>query len=138
MKRDLTVASDANRVRATNLDAVERFFTNDGWKTRRTLWATDAVFELPFELGGPVTLRGRDAIIAESDETWAKYARHDYFDLAIHATLDPEVFWVIVKSQTVGKKDGKTRIMLLVNYLRVVDGLIVHRIEYFNPVIQPS
>jgi ketosteroid isomerase-like protein len=124
-------------VRAKNLDAVQRFFTNDGWRTRRTLWADDAVFEMPYELNGPVTLRGRDAIVAESDETWATFARHDYFDLAIHPTLDPEVFWVAVKSHTVGKRDGTERVLELVNYLRVVDGKVVHRIEYFNPVAQP-
>jgi ketosteroid isomerase-like protein len=132
------VVPDANGIRAKNLDAVERFFRNDGWKTRRTLWAADAVFEMPFERGGPVTLRGRDAIIAESDQTWAKFTRHDYFELAVYPAVDPEVFWVTVKSQTVGKKDGKPRIMELVNYLRVVDGLVVHRVEYFNPDAQPG
>jgi hypothetical protein len=124
-------------VRARNLDVVQRFFTNDGWKTRRTLWADDARFDMPYALNGPVTIRGRDAIIAESDETWATFARHDYFDLTIHPTLDPEVFWTTVKSNTVGKNDGRPRIMELVNYLRIVDGKVAHRIEYFNPVAQP-
>jgi hypothetical protein len=129
--------TDGDAVRAKNLDTVRRFFINDGWKTRRTLWAGDAVFELPYELNGPVTLRGRDAILAESDATWATFARHEYFDLVIHPTLDPEVFWTVVKSRTVGKREGKERIMLLVNYLRIVDGKVVHRVEYFNPGAQP-
>ena len=132
-----TRAQDTDAVRAKNLETVRRFFVNDGWKTRRALWADDAVFELPYETGGPVTLRGLDDILAENDAVWQTLARHEYFDLVIDQTLDPEVFWTVVKSRTVGKNEGIERVMLLVNYLRVVDGKVVHRVEYFNPASQP-
>jgi hypothetical protein len=130
--------AEAEAVRAKNLDIVRRFFVNDGWKTRRALWAEDAVFELPYEIGGPVTLTGRDAILAENDAVWATFAKHEYFDLVVDPTIDPEAFWTVVKSRTVGKREGRERIMLLVNYLRIVDGKVVHRIEFFNPAAQPA
>jgi hypothetical protein len=36
-----------------------------------------------------------------------------------------------VKKRIVGA-NGKLRVKELVNYLRIVDGLVVHRIEYFD------
>jgi hypothetical protein len=72
--------------------------------------------------------------MSESDEFCAKVASHDYFDLAIHPTLDSEVFWVAVKRATVDKTRPEKRIMQLINDFRLVDGKIVHRIEYFNPL----
>ena len=72
--------------------------------------------------------------MSESDEFCAKVASHDYFDLAIHPTLDPEVFWVAVKSATVDKARREKRVIQLINYSRLVDGKVVHRIEYFNPL----
>ena len=120
-------------LRERNLETVRRFFESFDTSRRRPLWADDAVFEMPFDPGGPVTIHGREAILRESDEWFETVASHDYFDLAIHATLDPEVFWVSVKSLTVDKASQKPRTMQLVNYLRVVDGKVVHRIEYFGP-----
>ena len=93
---------------------------------------------MPFDAKGPVRLDGRDAILRESDDFCASVETHEYFDLAIHATLDPEVFWVAVKSETVDRATRTKRVMQLVNYFRLVDGRIVHRIEYFNPLTIPG
>jgi len=131
------VSGSEESARERNLATVRRFFEAFDTSKRGPLWADDAVFEMPFDRGGPVTIRGREAILRESDEWIANVARHDYFDLRIHATLDPEVFWISVKSTTVDKASRKTLTMQLVNYLRVVDGKVVHRIEYFDPNALP-
>jgi ketosteroid isomerase-like protein len=136
LTRDLLRAKD-DELREKNLDTVRRFFKSFQTSERRPLWAPDALFEMPFDANGPVSIQGLDAITRESDEFWAKVTRHDYVDLAIHPTVDPGVFWVTVKSETVDKARGERRIMQLVNYLRLVDGKVVHRVEYFNPLALP-
>jgi ketosteroid isomerase-like protein len=120
-------------IRVRNLDVVNRFFANDRGDTRRRLYAPDAVFEMPFALNGAVTVRGRDAIIEEHEEAHADHASCEYFDLRVDPTLDPAVFWTTVRKRIV-RKNGKLRLMELVNYLCIVDGLVVHRVEYFTPV----
>lgn len=123
--------------RRKNEDTLRRFFTNDFAGTeRRSLWAEDAVFEMPFEYGGPVQIRGLEAIMAESEE-WAEKV-HDwrFHDLDIHPTVDPTVFWVTVKA-TSKDRNEKEWLTDFVNYFRVVDGHVVHRKEYFDPGAHP-
>ena len=132
--RRLTAAEAA---REANLQTVRRFFTSHLTSVRRPLWAAEALFEMPFDASGPIRLEGRAAIVRESDDFCARVESHEYFDLAIHSTLDPQVFWVTVQSETVDRATRTKRIMRLVNYLRLVDGEVVHRIEYFNPLALP-
>jgi ketosteroid isomerase-like protein len=124
-------------IREQNEDALRRFFSDDfAGADRRNLWAEDALFEMPYEYDGPIQIRGREAIMAESEE-WAERV-HDwrFFDLVIHATVDPTVFWVTVKSECKDRND-KTWNTDFVNYFRVVDGQVVHRKEYFDPGAHP-
>ena len=125
-------------IREKNMDALRRFFKDDFHSAeRRSLWAKDALFEMPWELGGPVAIRGRDAIMAESDEWWTRLEANRFYDLVIFETSDPDVFWVTVKSETVEKSTHATRITDFVNYFRLRDGEVAHRIEYFNPSAHP-
>jgi hypothetical protein len=128
----------SDEIRATNEAALRRFFTDDFAGAQRwSLWALDAVFEMPWQIGGPVKIQGRDAIMAESEEWAGKNMDRRFHDLVIHPTVDPTVFWVTVTAGSKDKRTGEPRIMQLVNYFRVVDGLVVHRIEYFNPGAHP-
>jgi ketosteroid isomerase-like protein len=123
--------------RETNEDALRRYFgvAIDG-TDRRNLWAEDALFEMPFEHDGPVQIQGREAIMAESEEWGDKLHDIRFFDLEIHSTVDPTVFWVTVKQECKDRND-KTWITEFVNYFRVVDGQVVHRKEYFDPGAHP-
>jgi hypothetical protein len=123
--------------RKQNEEALRRFFAVDfGGADRRNLWAEDALFEMPFEYEGPIQIQGRDAIMAESEE-WSDKV-HDWrnYDLVIHPTLDPTVFWVTCTAESKDRND-KAWITHLVNYFRVVDGQVVHRKEYFDPGAHP-
>ena len=123
--------------REKNENALRQYFAVDiASDERRSLWAEDAVFEMPFEHDGAERIIGREAIMAES-EAWAERI-HDnrFFDLAIHPTLDPTEFWVTVKSECRDRNE-KTWITEFVNYFRVVDGQVVHRKEYFDPSAHP-
>ena len=127
--------TDATREK--NEDALRRFFTVDhAGAERHSLWAEDALFEMPYEYGGPVQIRGREAIMAESKEWATKVHDNHFFDLEIYPTVDPTVFWVTVKSES-KDRNGKTWVTDFVNYFRVVDGQVVHRKEYFDPGAHP-
>jgi ketosteroid isomerase-like protein len=127
--------TDATREK--NEEALRRFFSVDfAGAERRSLWAEDALFEMPYEYGGPVRIQGREAIMAESEE-WAEKIHDNHFlDLEIYPTLDPTVFWVTVKSES-KDRNGKRWVTDFVNYFRVVDGQVVHRKEYFDPGAHP-
>ncbi|MBM4420792.1 MAG: hypothetical protein FJ034_04260 [Chloroflexi bacterium] len=120
--------------RARNLDTLRRFFRSYLTADRRPLWADDARFEMPFAAAGPVRVDGIDAIARESDAFCASVLSHDYVELAIHPTIDPEVFWVATRTETVDSATRTKRSHEIVNYFRVVDGKIARRIEYFNPL----
>lgn len=130
-------ATSADATRAKNEDALRRFFTDDfAGAERKRLWAPEALFEMPYEYGGPVQIRGRDAIMAESEEWAGKIHEHRFHDLVIYPTIDPTVFWVTVKAES-KDRDGKKWLTDFVNYFRVVDGQVVHRREYFDPGAHP-
>jgi ketosteroid isomerase-like protein len=123
--------------REQNEEVLRRFFSVDiDGAERRSLWAHDALFEMPFQHDGPEQIRGREAIMAESEEWGWRIHDHRFFDLMIHATLDPTVFWVTVTSECKDRND-ETWTTELVNYFRVVDGHVAHRREYFDPVTHP-
>jgi ketosteroid isomerase-like protein len=123
--------------RRQNEDTLRRFFTNDfAGAQRRSLWSEDALFEMPFEYGGPVRIRGLEAIMAESEEWAGKLHDWRFHDLAIYPTVDPTVFWVTVKA-TSRDRDEKEWLTDFVNFFRVVDGRVVHRSEYFDPGAHP-
>jgi ketosteroid isomerase-like protein len=123
--------------RQRNEDTLRRFFTDDfAGAERRSLWAEDALFEMPFEHGGPVRIRGVEAIMAESEEWAGKIHDWRFHDLAIYPTVDPTMFWVTVRA-TSKDRDEKEWRTDFVNYFRVVDGRVVHRSEYFDPGAHP-
>jgi ketosteroid isomerase-like protein len=137
MKAHATREKTDEAIRERNADALRRFFTDDfAGAERRSLWAADALFEMPFEYGGPIQIRGRDAIMAESEEWAEKITDHRFHDLVIHPTVDPTVFWVIVKAES-RDRNGKTWLTEFVNYFRLRDGQVVHRKEYFDPGAHP-
>jgi ketosteroid isomerase-like protein len=123
--------------RDQNEDALRRFFDVDFAGTdRRNLWAEDALFEMPFEYEGPIQIRGRAAIMEESEEWAGKVHDWRFYDVEIHPTLDPTVFFVTCKAESKDRNDT-TWITDFVNYFRVVDGQVVHRKEYFDPGAHP-
>jgi ketosteroid isomerase-like protein len=131
----MTDVTDATRQK--NEDALRRFFAVEfAGAERRNLWADDALFEMPYEYDGPIQIRGREAIMAESDEWAEKIHDNRFHDLVIHPTVDPTVFWVTVKAESKDRNE-KTWVTDFVNYFRVVDGQVVHRKEYFDPGAHP-
>jgi ketosteroid isomerase-like protein len=119
--------------RQESLDVLRRFFRDDfGSEARRDLWAEDGLFEMPFAKDGPATLKGKQAIYERAKASYAKYQRFAFKDVEIFATLDEDVFFVTCRSEYVVKETGLSQGESYINKFRVRDGLVLHRIEYFN------
>jgi hypothetical protein len=122
-------------IREKSLHALRRFYESYHSTVRRPLWATDALFVMPFGASEPVRPEGLDEIMRESDEFCAKVASHDYFDLAIHQTLDFRgVLGRLSRARLWTRRGPRSGSCSSSNDLRFVDGKIVHRIECFNPL----
>ena len=123
----------SQRVTQESLDVLRRFFRDDfGSEARRDLWAEDGVFEMPFAKDGPRTFKGRQAIYERAKVSYAKYQRFAFKDVEIFATLDEDVFFVTCRSEYVVRETGQSQGESYINKFRVRDGLVLHRVEYFN------
>jgi ketosteroid isomerase-like protein len=119
-------------------DVLARFFRDDfGSTERRDLWAEDGVFEMPFAEGGRMVIKGRDAIYERARFSFSKVGRFHFTDVKIHATSDPEIYFVTCSSECVPKATQKPQVDEYVNQFRVRDGHVAHRIEWFNPLTHP-
>jgi ketosteroid isomerase-like protein len=119
--------------REESLDVLRRFFRDDfGSEARRDLWADDGVFDMPFARNGPTTFKGKQAIYERAKISYAQYESFQFKDIEILSTLDEEVFFVTCRSEYLVNGSGRSQGEHYINKFRVRDGLVRHRVEYFN------
>ncbi|MER6694599.1 nuclear transport factor 2 family protein [Streptomyces minutiscleroticus] len=100
------------------------------------LWADDGVFEFPFAPEGwPRRLDGKEAVAAYMRNYPDHIDLHDFPDLTIHRTTDPDT--VVVEMRGVGRlvRSGEPFDMTYVAVVTVRDGLIRHYRDYWNPLL---
>lgn len=132
----MTDATDARRQQA--LDAYQRCLElllakdMDGWVD---LFAEGAIFELPFAPRGyPERLEGKDAIRDYIADYPKHIDLHDFSDVTVHATLDPDV--VVVEMCSEGRVVATNRPyrMRYISVITVESGKIVRYRDYWNPL----
>ncbi|MFR9787649.1 nuclear transport factor 2 family protein [Streptomyces sp. MB22_4] len=99
------------------------------------LWAEDGLMEFPFAPEGrPRRLEGKEAIAAYMRPYPDHIDLHDFPDLRIHQTTDPET--IVVEMRGVGRVVG-TGAPYDMTYIAVVtvrDGRITSYRDYWNPL----
>ncbi|GAA2265685.1 hypothetical protein GCM10010145_34780 [Streptomyces ruber] len=99
------------------------------------LWAEDGVAEFPFAPEGwPRRLDGREAVAAYMRNYPDHIDLHDFPDLTIHRTTDPEV--IVVEMRGVGRlvRTDSPFDMTYVVVVTVRDGRITAYRDYWNPL----
>ena len=105
------------------------------------LWAENGVMEFPFAPGGwPERLEGKEAIAAYMRHYPDHIDLHDFPDLRIHETADPET--IVAEMRGVGRL-VETDSPLDMTYIAVVtvqDGHFTSYRDYWNPlaVLEPG
>ncbi|MBO2456853.1 nuclear transport factor 2 family protein [Actinomadura violacea] len=100
------------------------------------LWAEDGIMEFPFApQGWPERLEGKEAIAAYMRDYPDHIDLHDFPDLRIHQTTDPET--VVVEMRGVGRlvETGSPFDMTYIAVVTVQDGLITTYRDYWNPLV---
>ena len=82
-------------------------------------------------------LRGKAAIWERAKSSFAKYASYRFTDVQIIPTTDDGLYVVTCAAESVVKATGKPLREEYANLFRLRDGLVVHRIEYHNPLAMP-
>ncbi|MDC0770245.1 nuclear transport factor 2 family protein [Streptomyces sp. HD] len=103
------------------------------------LWDEDGVFEFPFAPEGwPRRLEGKAAVFDYMRDYPDHIDLHDFPDLKIHQTLDPET--IVVEMRGVGRlvPSGDPFDMTYVAVVSVADGRITHYRDYWNPLGIPQ
>ncbi|MCS0604882.1 nuclear transport factor 2 family protein [Streptomyces sp. LP11] len=105
------------------------------------LWAEDGVMEFPFAPEGrPRRLAGRAAVAAYMRPYPDHIDLHDFPDVLIHETTDPET--IVVEMRAVGRlvATGGPFEMTYIAVVTVRDGLITSYRDYWNPlaVLEPG
>ncbi|KUM84916.1 MULTISPECIES: nuclear transport factor 2 family protein [Streptomyces] len=99
------------------------------------LWAEDGIMEFPFAPPGrPRRLEGKDAVAAYMRPYPDHIDLHDFPEVRIHETTDPET--IVVEMRGVGRvvaTDGPFE-MTYVAVVTVRDGLIVSYRDYWVPL----
>ncbi|MEX1657843.1 nuclear transport factor 2 family protein [Streptomyces pseudovenezuelae] len=99
------------------------------------LWAEDGIMEFPFAPPGrPRRLEGKDAVAAYMRPYPDHIDLHDFPEVRIHETTDPET--IVVEMRGVGRvvaTDGPFE-MTYVAVVTVRDGLIVSYRDYWDPL----
>ncbi|MFF7521955.1 nuclear transport factor 2 family protein [Streptomyces pseudovenezuelae] len=99
------------------------------------LWAEDGIMEFPFAPPGrPRRLEGNDAVAAYMRPYPDHIDLHDFPEVRIHETTDPET--IVVEMRGVGRvvaTDGPFE-MTYVAVVTVRDGLIVSYRDYWDPL----
>ncbi|WSQ06690.1 nuclear transport factor 2 family protein [Streptomyces sp. NBC_01231] len=100
------------------------------------LWAEDGVMEFPFAPEGwPQRLEGKEAIAAYMGRYPDHIDLHDFPDLQIHQTTDPQT--LVVEMRGVGRlveTDGPFD-MTYIAVVTVQDGRITSYRDYWNPLV---
>ncbi|GGU29857.1 nuclear transport factor 2 family protein [Streptomyces coeruleorubidus] len=99
------------------------------------LWAEDGVMEFPFAPPGrPRRLEGKEAVAAYMRPYPDHIDLHDFPDLRIHRTTDPET--IVAEMRGVGRlvKTGSPYDMTYIAVVTVRDGLIASYRDYWNPL----
>ncbi|MCQ9129222.1 nuclear transport factor 2 family protein [Streptomyces hilarionis] len=102
------------------------------------LWAEDAVMEFPFAPEGrPRRLEGREAIAAYMRPYPDHIDLHDFPDLLIHETTDPQT--IVAEMRGVGRvvRTGGTFDMTYIAVVSVRNGRITSYRDYWNPLAAP-
>ncbi|OUD01298.1 nuclear transport factor 2 family protein [Streptomyces swartbergensis] len=105
------------------------------------LWAEDGVMEFPFAPPGrPRRLEGKEAVAAYMRPYPDHIDLHDFPDLRIHRTSDPET--IVAEMRGIGRlvKTDSPYDMTYIAVVTVRDGLIVSYRDYWNPlaVLEPG
>ncbi|MFJ8464327.1 nuclear transport factor 2 family protein [Streptomyces swartbergensis] len=105
------------------------------------LWAEDGVMEFPFAPPGwPRRLEGKEAVAAYMRPYPDHIDLHDFPDLRIHPTTDPET--IVAEMRGVGRlvKTDSPYDMTYIAVVTVRDGLIASYRDYWNPltVLEPG
>ncbi|MFG2803460.1 nuclear transport factor 2 family protein [Streptomyces pseudovenezuelae] len=99
------------------------------------LWAEDGIMEFPFAPPGrPRRLEGKEAVAAYMRPYPDHIDLHDFPEVRIHETTDPET--IVVEMRGVGRvvaTDGPFE-MTYVAVVTVRDGLIVSYRDYWDPL----
>ncbi|MET9521994.1 nuclear transport factor 2 family protein [Streptomyces coeruleorubidus] len=99
------------------------------------LWAEDGVMEFPFAPPGrPRRLEGKEAVAAYMRPYPDHIDLHDFPDLRIHRTTDPET--IVAEMRGVGRlvKTDSPYDMTYIAVVTVRDGLIASYRDYWNPL----
>ncbi|MEU0149899.1 nuclear transport factor 2 family protein [Streptomyces sp. NPDC006288] len=105
------------------------------------LWAEDGVMEFPFAPDGrPKRLEGREAIAAYMHPYPDHIDLHDFPELRIHQTTEPET--IVIEMRGVGRlvESGRPFDMTYIAVVTVRDGHITSYRDYWNPltVLEPG
>jgi uncharacterized protein len=100
------------------------------------LIADDVVWELTYapSLGHPARLSGREEAVRHATWFVEAVANFRFFDLALHAFVDPEGAVAEVKGEGLIKTTGRVYHQEYVVFLRAACGKIAFLREYFDPV----
>ncbi|WAE71667.1 nuclear transport factor 2 family protein [Streptomonospora nanhaiensis] len=99
------------------------------------LWAEDGLMEFPFAPEGwPKRLEGRDAVAAYMSRYPDHIDLHDFPELRIHLTAEPET--VVAEMRGVGRlvESGSPFDMTYIAVVTARDGLISSYRDYWNPL----
>ncbi|WP_134655219.1 nuclear transport factor 2 family protein [Streptomyces sp. H23] len=99
------------------------------------LWAEDGLMEFPFAPEGrPRRLEGREAVAAYMRHYPDHIGLHDFPDLRIHETTDPQT--IVVEMRGVGRlvESGAPFDMTYIAVVTVRDGRITSYRDYWNPL----
>ncbi|MPY52385.1 nuclear transport factor 2 family protein [Streptomyces acidicola] len=99
------------------------------------LWAEDGVMEFPFApQGWPRRLEGKEAIDAYMRPYPDHIDVHDFPDVRIHQTTDPQT--IVVEMRGVGRlvETDSPYDMTYIAVVTVQDGLITSYRDYWNPL----
>jgi ketosteroid isomerase-like protein len=105
------------------------------------LWAEDGTMEFPFApQGWPERLAGKEAIAAYMRDYPDHIDLHDFPDLRIHQTTDPET--IVVEMRGVGRlvETGAPFDMTYIAVVTIKDGRFTSYRDYWNPlaVMEPG
>ncbi|MFI6093184.1 nuclear transport factor 2 family protein [Streptomyces sp. NPDC051218] len=105
------------------------------------LWAEDGLMEFPFAPDGwPKRLEGREAIASYMRHYPDHIDLHDFPELRIHQTTDPET--IVVEMRGVGRlvEPDRPFDMTYIAVVTVRDGHITSYRDYWNPlaVLEPG
>jgi uncharacterized protein len=94
------------------------------------------VWELTYApaLGHPARLSGREEAVRHATWFVEAVANFRFFDLALHAFVDPEGAVAEVKGEGLIKRTGRVYHQEYVVFLRAACGKIAFLREYFDPV----